>query len=58
MLISYNQFYLLNLSTQQYVANESLTEGVIIEVSAGAYAILLKVIEGQGIGMIEVDLVQ
>ncbi|MCV6638083.1 choice-of-anchor D domain-containing protein [Candidatus Albibeggiatoa sp. nov. NOAA] len=52
------ELHLLNLSTQQGLVNESIAEGKIIEISAGAYAILLKVIEGEGIGMIEADLVQ
>ncbi|MCV6636598.1 ExeM/NucH family extracellular endonuclease [Candidatus Albibeggiatoa sp. nov. NOAA] len=52
------ELHLLNISTQQGLVNENIAEGKTIEVSTGAYAILLKVIEGEGIGMIEADLIQ
>ncbi|MCV6636599.1 choice-of-anchor D domain-containing protein [Candidatus Albibeggiatoa sp. nov. NOAA] len=52
------ELHLLNISTQQGLVNENIAEGKTIEVSAGAYAILLKVIRGEGIGMIEADLMQ
>ncbi|MCV6636196.1 hypothetical protein [Candidatus Albibeggiatoa sp. nov. NOAA] len=47
------ELQLVNLSTKQF---HSLTEQDIIEVSAGAYAIVLKAVEGEGIGMIDIDL--
>ncbi|MCV6636600.1 Calx-beta domain-containing protein [Candidatus Albibeggiatoa sp. nov. NOAA] len=53
-----SELHFINLSTQKSLANNAISEGAIIEVSAGAYAILLKVIEGEGIGMIEADLIQ
>ncbi|WP_353569993.1 ExeM/NucH family extracellular endonuclease [Candidatus Albibeggiatoa sp. nov. BB20] len=52
------QLFMLNLATSQTVINGTLAKGSIIEIGAGAYAILLNVLSGQGIGMIEVDLLE
>jgi hypothetical protein len=35
-----------------------LANGATVEVSAGAYAVVLNVLSGEGIGMIVIDLVQ
>jgi hypothetical protein len=49
---------ILNLATLQNVANETVEENTIIEVTAGAYAVILHTLSGQGIGMIEINLQQ
>ncbi|MCV6637619.1 Ig-like domain repeat protein [Candidatus Albibeggiatoa sp. nov. NOAA] len=51
------ELHLLNLITQQALISETTGDGATTEVSAGAYAILLKVVEGEGVGMIGIDLV-
>ncbi|WP_353572209.1 hypothetical protein, partial [Candidatus Albibeggiatoa sp. nov. BB20] len=52
-----SQLYLLNLADLQ-TETVAIAEGDIIEVSTGAYAIILTITQGEGIGMIEANLLR
>jgi hypothetical protein len=48
----------LDLLNQQNLPMTSVEDGIIVEVTAGAYAAILDILSGQGIGMINVNLLQ
>lgn len=48
----------LDLLSQQNLPMTSVEDGIIVEVTAGAYAAILDILSGQGIGMINVNLLQ
>ncbi|WP_353570752.1 hypothetical protein [Candidatus Albibeggiatoa sp. nov. BB20] len=52
------ELHLLNLSTQQAITANPVANGLEVEIVEGVYAVILKVVEGEGIGMIAIDLVK
>ncbi|MCV6638880.1 MAG: hypothetical protein OIF49_14260 [Thiotrichaceae bacterium] len=50
------ELHLINLSTQQGVTGQVAADGTEIELNEGIYAAILHVLEGEGVGMIEVNL--
>jgi hypothetical protein len=50
------QMTLLNLATSEAIAG-TLASGTTVEIGTGAYAVILETVQGSGIGMISIDLV-
>ena len=53
------QMTLINLATGQSISsNAGFTNGTTVDIVAGSYAVVLETLTGQGVGMIEIDLVE
>ncbi|MCV6637618.1 Ig-like domain-containing protein [Candidatus Albibeggiatoa sp. nov. NOAA] len=53
-----SQLRVLDLNSQQNLPATTVGDGIIVEVTAGSYAAILDILSGEGIGMIELDLVE